>query len=474
MKTNTTTNELNIHEEALNDRVSFLKKIIKNLFEKEKVRLKATPLSLNANLGKISNKYNLSFEEELLIIFSYSWEFFPEIFLPFVEGFKATDFRTKYGGFLEKEREIFVPTLKTFLTTCLPPKERNAFLLKVTSPTFSLIKDGILELSHYAKNNNNLLDQKLKVSNNYIEYLIGGSTPRLDHEFDFPARLTTSKVTFDKVILPEETKEELKSLELLLKVRPLLKEKEELKRYIKSNQLFVFTGSPGTGKSLTATTLGQDYNVPTYTLDISRVVSRYVGDFEKAMERIFTRLEGHNCILFIDEADSIFTKRNENVNEAKDKYSNQEMSYLLQRLETFDGVVILASNVTDIRTHVDKAMLRRINHIIEFPFPLANKRLQLWQTSLPKGYTYKDDLLANLANNYQLSGANISSIISEVLIKLVHDNQTVISFEIIEPYLKKEFYKRDSSYRVCPDTAPGAALMEQRLGRTAVHSGRRM
>ncbi|MBB6458852.1 ATP-binding protein [Flammeovirga kamogawensis] len=474
METLETRKDINSNEQILSSRVLILKQIIEKHFKNDDTKISISPIDLNSNLGQLSQKYRLTLEEELLIIFAYSWEFLPELFLPFVEGFKKVNFRTNFGGFLEKEREIFIPTLKTFLMICIPKKDRNAFLLKVASPTFPLIKDGIIELSHYSKNNDNLLDQKLKVANNYIEYLIGGESPRLDHEIDFPARLTTSKMSFEKVILPNETKKELESLELLLKVRPLLKEKKELYSYIKSNQLFVFTGSPGTGKSLTATTLGQDYNVPTYTLDISRVVSRYVGDFEKAMERIFTRLEGHNCILFIDEADSIFTKRNENVNEAKDKYSNQEMSYLLQRLETFDGIVILASNVTDIRTHVDKAMLRRINHIIEFPFPLAKERYLLWATALPKGYIYKEGLLEELSQNYQLSGANISSIISEVLIKLIHDNHKEITFEIVEPYLKKEFYKRDSTYRVCPDTAPGAALIEQRLGRTAVHTGRRM
>ncbi|NME72264.1 ATP-binding protein [Flammeovirga aprica] len=119
-------------------------------------------------------------------------------------------------------------------------------------------------------------------------------------------------------------------------------------------------------------------------------------------------------------------------------------------------------------------MLRRVNHIIEFPFPLTKERLKLWQTSLPDGFVYGEGVLEKLASNYQLSGANISSIISEVLIKLIDEGKTELSFEIIEPYLKKEFYKRDSSYRICPDNAPGAALMEQRLGRSSVHSGMRM
>lgn len=229
-----------------------------------------------------------------------------------------------------------------------------------------------------------------------------------------------------------------------------------------------------TGKTLTATTLGQQYNMDTYVLDLSRVLSRYVGDFEKAMEKVFNRLDNQNCILFIDEADSIFTKRNEQVNEAKDKYSNQEMSYLLQRLERFDGVVILASNVQDIRIHVDKAMMRRISHIIDFPFPLAEERLQLWRKSLPENYSFEDDCILEIAKNYQLSGANISAIVSELLIQSVEQDLTVIPKDMIEGIISKELMKKDARFIACPDNSPGPLLIEQRLGRSAVHNGRRM
>ncbi|NME72265.1 AAA family ATPase [Flammeovirga aprica] len=276
-------NKLSIHEEILHERCEILKKVISNLFSKRNYSIDISPLNLSSNLGKLSHNYNLSFEEELLIIFAYASEYHPEYFLEFIEGFKQVNFRTKFGGYLEKEREFFTPTLKTFLMVCLPKKDRTEFLLKVTDKSFVLVKDGILNFNHYSKSNDNLLDRIPKISNNFIEYLLGGTAPRLDHEFDFPATLAKTKLSFDKVILPIETKEELGSLELLLKLKPQLKQRKDLKSFIKTNQIFVFTGSPGTGKSLTATTLGQKYNVPTYTLDISRVVSRYVGDFEKAM-----------------------------------------------------------------------------------------------------------------------------------------------------------------------------------------------
>ncbi|NME67452.1 ATP-binding protein [Flammeovirga aprica] len=405
-----------------------------------------------------------------------SWEHRPEIFKDFIDAFSETDFRVIVGGYLNTQTQFYIPSVRTFLKIFSKDIEDHHHLyLKLFTSQSILIKNGIIELTEIGENEDaGMMDKIIRVAPKYQTFLMGGDTPTLDHEVDFPARLHQSKLHFNDVVLSNETKKNIKPLERLLRVRPKLKELYEIKKRVSTNHIVVFSGSPGTGKTLTATTLGQKYNMDTYVLDLSRVLSRYVGDFEKAMEKVFDRLDGQNCILFIDEADSIFTKRNEQVNEAKDKYSNQEMSYLLQRLERFDGVVILASNVQDIRMHVDKAMMRRISYIIEFPFPLVGERLQLWEKSLPENFTFKDNCISEIANNFQLSGANVSSIVSELLIEAVDNEITEIPREMIESGIKKEFLKRDSRFMVCPDQSPGPLLVEQRLGRAAVHNGRRM
>ncbi|MBB3695940.1 AAA family ATPase [Flammeovirga yaeyamensis] len=432
------------------------------------------PLIEDSNLKDLVDKYELSQEEELLLLFAYMWEAHPELFVPFLVLTKEANGRAILGGTKDKHTNLFVPTLRTFFNIFLNSSERDPFFLKLSSPEFPLIRDGVLKLDKNGNDERFLLDQSIRLTTNFRNYLLGGNYPSLDHEIDFPARLYQSKLSYDDVILSQETLDELKVLERILEVKPKLKNLPDIQKRVNTNHIIVFSGPPGTGKSLTATTLGNKYNMDTYVLDLSRVLSRYVGDFEKAMEKVFLRLENQNCILFIDEADSIFTKRNEDVKEAKDKYSNQEMSYLLQRLEKFDGIVILASNVKDIRSHVDKAMMRRISHIMEFPFPLESERKILWEKALPPGFNYDENVLETVSRNYQLSGANIASVISNTLLEAIHKDTNCITLELIKPIIQREFYKRDSRFMECPDNSPGAILMEQRLGRDAVHNGRRM
>ncbi|NME69301.1 ATP-binding protein [Flammeovirga aprica JL-4] len=207
---------------------------------------------------------------------------------------------------------------------------------------------------------------------------------------------------------------------------------------------------------------------------MSRVVSKYIGDFEKQMEKVFQKLHGQNAILFIDEADSIISKRSEEITDSKDKYANQEMSYLLQRVERFDGIVILATNVRDIRTHFDKAMLRRVSEIIEFGFPLKNERLKLWENAISPPFVYKENLAEKLAEEFQVTGANIASCMSNVMIECLDKDIYDVDQIIVEKHLEKEYFKRDSQFVICRDSAPAPALMEQRLGRSSVHSGKRM
>ncbi|ANQ51482.1 ATP-binding protein [Flammeovirga sp. MY04] len=434
------------------------------------------PINFNdeSNLTQLINEYDLDFFDLQLIALAYAWEYQPNVLHPLVLGFNEAETREHFGGKLDRETAKFFPDLKTFIALFFPKEERQSAILKYTSDNYCLIKYGIITFSKENYSGEGRYNQRIHLSVNYVQYLMGGSKPRLDHEPDFPARLLTTKVAFDDIIHTDQTKDDLHHIKKYMSVRPVLKTRPELKKKINTTHIIVFSGSPGTGKSLTATSLGQEFELPTYTLDLSRVLSRYVGDFEKAMERVFSRLEGRDCILFIDEADSIFTKRQEEVKETKDKYSNQEMSYLLQRLERFEGIVILATNVQDIRSHLDKAMLRRISTIIEFPFPKQPERQQLWEKALPEGFTYDEGVLEKISTGYQLTGANISNIISGVIIEALYNNVTAITFEMLEPIMQKEYFKRDSRFMYCTDDSPAAALMEQRLGRSAVHSGRRM
>ncbi|NME71540.1 ATP-binding protein [Flammeovirga aprica] len=464
------------HKQALEDFLEYVEKHIEFKLNKEDELLLPTPISppQGSNLEKLVKQYNLSQDDIFFLTFAHCTEFQKGYFDPIFNHFKRSEIRNLYGGELIKNGE-FLPSLKTFLGLFHPEERRMERYLQLTHPQHPFNKFGIIEYSSSESvKEGNYINLTPKVVPTFTNFILGGDSPRLDHEPDFPARLLSSKLTFEEVVLSDKTYDDLKPTLRMMEVRNRILGRKDLKKYIRESQIVVFTGSPGTGKSLTATTMGKLFGLPAYGLDFSRVLSRYVGDFEKAMERVFSRLEGRDCVLFIDEADSIFAKRTEEIKDTKDKYANQEMSYLLQRLENFRGIVVLASNVKDIRSHLDKAMLRRISALIEFPFPLEKQRKELWSKNIPKGYTFAPGVLDKLAKSYQLTGANIASIMSNFIFESFYYDTTEITLEILKPIMQSEYYKRDSKFMECDDDAPGAILMEQRMGRSAVHSGQVM
>ena len=170
----------------------------------------------------------------------------------------------------------------------------------------------------------------------------------------------------------------------------------------------LFYGPPGTGKTMTACLLGKYIERDVYKIDLSMVVSKYIGETEKNLAKVFDQAETKEWILFFDEADALFGKRT-NISDAHDKYANQEVSYLLQRIEDFDGAVILASNM---KSNLDDSFTRRFESIINFPMPKPAERLRLWQNGFSRVSTLEDKIkLKQIAGRYELSGGAIINII---------------------------------------------------------------
>jgi hypothetical protein len=168
----------------------------------------------------------------------------------------------------------------------------------------------------------------------------------------------------------------------------------------------LFAGDSGTGKTMSAEVIAGDLGLDLYTVNLATVVDKYVGETEKNLERIFAEASGVNAVLLFDEADAIFGKRSE-VRDAHDRYANIESAYLLQRMETFDGLAILATNL---RANIDDAFTRRLDAIVDFPSPTEDLRLALWDRCLAPPLPRADDLdLAFCARAFELSGGNIRS-----------------------------------------------------------------
>jgi SpoVK/Ycf46/Vps4 family AAA+-type ATPase len=170
----------------------------------------------------------------------------------------------------------------------------------------------------------------------------------------------------------------------------------------------LFAGPPGTGKTMAAEVIASELGLDLYKIDLSTVISKYIGETEKNLERIFDEAQSSNAILFFDEADALFGKRSE-VKDAHDRYANIETSYLLQRMEAYDGVTILATNL---RANLDEAFTRRLQFALDFPFPEEEDRLRIWETLFPAEVPRAPDLdFELLARRFKLAGGNIRNII---------------------------------------------------------------
>jgi len=199
----------------------------------------------------------------------------------------------------------------------------------------------------------------------------------------------------------------------------------------------LFSGSPGTGKTMAAEVMAHDLQLDLYKIDLSGVVSKYIGETEKNLARIFNEAETSNAILFFDEADALFGKRTE-VSDAHDRYANIETSFLLQKMEEYEGVVILATNFFK---NMDEAFVRRLRFIIEFPFPNEESRLGIWKNHFPgKAPVSKEIDYEFLAKQFPVAGGNIRNIVLNAAFFAARDGG-IIGMEHILSGAKREYEK---------------------------------
>jgi Cdc6-like AAA superfamily ATPase len=219
----------------------------------------------------------------------------------------------------------------------------------------------------------------------------------------------------------------------------------------------LFSGPPGTGKTMAAEVLASDLGLDLYKIDLSSVVSKYIGETEKNLERIFTAAENANVILFFDEADALFGKRSE-VRDSHDRYANVEISYLLQRMEEYDGLAILASNL---RQNMDEAFVRRLHFIVEFPFPDEEDRRRIWDVHFPAELPREADVdTASLARSYKLTGGSIRSIVLDAAFLAAAEGRAVSAQHLVRA-ARREYQKMG---KVPPELASEREPVAARAG----------
>jgi SpoVK/Ycf46/Vps4 family AAA+-type ATPase len=214
---------------------------------------------------------------------------------------------------------------------------------------------------------------------------------------------------WDDIILPPDTFGQLKEMCARARHHAVVLERWGFGRKHARRAGFtaLFVGQPGTGKTMSAEVLAGELGLDLYRIDLSGVVSKYIGETEKNLERVFRAADQGDALLLFDEADALFGKRSE-VRDAHDRYANVEVAYLLQRLEAYEGVAILTSNL---RGNIDEAFMRRLDFVLEFPMPEEPERLAIWRRALPSEAPLADDVdLAFLARKFKLAGGHIRNI----------------------------------------------------------------
>ncbi len=409
----------------------------------------ASPLTLpelvleqdNAPLNQFLVKHQVNVDEYIVLMLAFTPHLQPNFldavmqrYLP--QGGEFPDI----GGVKGNNHRGTLPTAETALFILAGNDLPKRMLAKrYFSPDHFFSKENVL-LVETVSEGEPRLSGKLILHDEYVDLFTIGVAAKPSFGPDFPAKLVTTKMSWQDLVLNPKTAQAINDIQVWLHHNHSFMQEWEMDKKVKPGFRALFYGPSGTGKTLTATLLGKQFSKDVYRIDLSQVVSKYIGQTEKNLEKIFMKAEHRDWILFFDEADALFGKRS-NVQNAHDKYANQEVSYLLQRVEDFPGLMILASNY---KSNIDQAFVRRFNSIIHFPMPNKEERYALWKSSIPSKALLAGDIDLNaIANNYELSGSAIINVMHYASLQTIHKNSTTISKQDIIEGVKREHEKEE-------------------------------
>lgn len=315
---------------------------------------------------------------------------------------------TEFGGIVGKNHCGFLPTIETALFILAAESMRQRFeLLALFEADHFFYKNNILQLGS-VDDNEPQTSRTLNISQEYLLHFTSASTFSPSYNTDFPATRLDTALEWEDLVLDPSVQDEVEAVNDWMEHQQMIMEEWQLGRVLKRGFRVLFYGPPGTGKTLTASLIGKVNKMAVYRVDLSQIVSKYIGETEKNLARVFDLAEGRNWILFFDEADALFGQRTSNQS-ANDRHSNQEIAYLLQRIEDFLGLVILATNL---KGNIDEAFARRFQAMINFKMPDAEQRLQLWKNAFANKPPLSDEVdLVELADKYELAGGSIINVL---------------------------------------------------------------
>jgi AAA+ superfamily predicted ATPase len=349
---------------------------------------------------------------------------------------------TEFGGVRYNNNKGYLPTGETAIFLLAGANLDKRFeLLRLFGKDHFFQHEGILSLEKSSLNEP-LLCGLLSISQEYLSLFTTGELYKPDFNPNFPAKRIFTTQEWRDLILPDHIIQGLEEIKDYILHGKNLKNDFQFGKKIKPGFKVLFTGPPGTGKTLTASLLGKYCEMDVYRVDLSMVVSKYIGETEKNLSRVFDLAENKSWILFFDEADALFGKRS-NTSDSHDRYANQEVSFLLQRMEDFDGLVILCSNF---KKNIDEAFFRRFQLVLDFEIPDAHLRYIIWDKSKTTEFEYDKDVnLEILAEQHEISAASIINVLHYSILKCLGRKDRIIRIKDIQAGLKMEKIKEGKS-----------------------------
>jgi len=347
---------------------------------------------------------------------------------------------SEFGGIRDSTKLGFTPTLETasFILTGQKLEDRLQFMRRFNKQNGLFLK-GILV---YDSDQDFDLHQKLMISNEYLGLFTVGKKKLPQYSAKFPAKEISTLMEWEDLIVDDNVTEELIEIkDWLIHSKTILSE-WQLEKNLKKGYRVLFYGPPGTGKTLAATLLGKETRQPVFRVDLSLVVSKYIGETEKNLGKLFDEAENKDWILFFDEADALFGKRTQ-TKSSNDRHANQEVAYLLQRIEDFSGLVILATNI---HSNIDEAFARRFQSMVYFAKPGKKQRKELWKHLFEKSFTLEEDVdLDELADKYELTGGEMINILRFCALSAAKRKEKTVQLKDILKGIRREYKKSNKT-----------------------------
>jgi hypothetical protein len=408
--------------------------------QSEITSIKAPDLSFDFSIFSQTIKLlNFTFEERLINILAMAPHIRPQLLDIFFTKNSTFDRGfSEFGGIKGDNFGGFLPTGETaaFILGANNVSTRIK-LLQIFDSSHKFYVHKVLKLD-VTKDNEPWLSGALVISQDYFDLFTIGKTHKPTFSSKFPATLIDVKADWNDLVLDPSIRKQIDHIYSWIKNNDLIMNAWEMKNKIKPGYRALFYGPPGTGKTFTAGLIGKSTGKDVYKIDISMMVSKWVGETEKNLARVFDMAENKDWILFFDEADSLFGKRSDG-GSSQDRYSNQEVSYLLQRTEEFPGTVILSSNL---KGNIDDAFNRRFQSMVHFQMPNERERLILWQKAFDGTVKLPEEVdMKQISKEYVISGGAIVNVLKFCAIRAAQKKSPIISKEDLIDGIRTEFLK---------------------------------